>query len=164
MKNQTLSIEQMLHLKELGVDTNKASMAWTYIEDKNNPENKSLPSLCVNGENKEWESSSLKTGCVPTFTLQDIIELLPDEIKYSDGKSHHLSFEKDSIRYSYQDFEDECVSVICDFNEMRIYSEPQYLEGRNTIIFDNPKNLLGCAYEMLCWCAENGYLNNNQTK
>lgn len=28
MKNQTLSIERMLHLKKLGVDTSKASMCW----------------------------------------------------------------------------------------------------------------------------------------
>lgn len=37
MKNQTLSIEQMLHLKELGVDTSKASMVLIATDDDSCP-------------------------------------------------------------------------------------------------------------------------------
>lgn len=36
MKNQVLSISQMRHLKDLGVDTDKASMCWLGNPNSNN--------------------------------------------------------------------------------------------------------------------------------
>lgn len=37
MKNQVLSINQMQHLKELGLDTSKASMCWLQFGDEEIP-------------------------------------------------------------------------------------------------------------------------------
>lgn len=61
MKNQVLSIEQMQELIELGIDTSKASM---YISDDG--ELISNVKICELG--LDW---------TPTFTLQDILEMLP---------------------------------------------------------------------------------------
>lgn len=49
MENQVLSIDQMKHLQELGLDTSKASMYWFDIGEES----------------------------IPTFTLYDILEELP---------------------------------------------------------------------------------------
>lgn len=152
MKNQVLSIEQMQHLQELGVDTSKASAIIYKISETETYCGYAREVILIEGYVEDYIDK------VETFTLQDIIELLPSEIKYIDGELHYLSFSKDGIQYSYQDFEDEWASVTCDSDGMRMYSEPRYYGGESCITFDSPKTLLGCAYEMLCWCAENGYL------
>jgi hypothetical protein len=62
MKNQVLSIEQMQHLKELGVDTSKASCFW-YFDDKE--------------DYLFWGQCTTPSG-VPTLTLQDMLEMIAD--------------------------------------------------------------------------------------
>ena len=76
MKNQVLSIEQMRKLKELGVDTSKASMHFLYM-----PTAKSIMSGVyeVDDEPEVFVSQNGMNHEHPTFTLQDIIELLPIE-------------------------------------------------------------------------------------
>ena len=76
MKNQVLSIEQMQKLKELGVDTSKASMHFLYM-----PTAKSIMSGVyeVDDEPEVFVSQNGMNHEHPTFTLQDIIELLPIE-------------------------------------------------------------------------------------
>lgn len=66
MSKQCLSIKQTQHLQELGVDMSKASMCWcTFNGDT---------ALSVHDEYC-YESASLHP--IPTFTLQDILDLLP---------------------------------------------------------------------------------------
>jgi len=140
MKEQVLSIDQMQHLQELGLDTSDASMVWTYIEDKKNPKHKSMPLLCVEGKNRVWENSSLKTCCVQTFTLQDIINLLPKDLKgYNGAYSLTMFIYHDvcTICYSYSD-------------EFDYYKE-----------FESA-SLLDAAYQMLCWVIGNGYLKGGE--
>ena len=81
IEEQVLSREQMKHLQELGVDTSDASMAWYRCDDGNTERwylqinNEVLQSLAkiINGVN----------GClVPAYTIGDLIEKLPEEIKY----------------------------------------------------------------------------------
>ena len=74
MKKIALSIEQMKRLKELGVDTSDASMAWCKRDGFDN-----YDFLLPNTESHfEW-------GCVvryePTFTLQETLNILPKTIK-----------------------------------------------------------------------------------
>ena len=71
-----LSIEKMKHLQELGVNTGNASMTWMlypYEEGKQ-------PQLSL----REWRTFKepfRKEHCIPAFTLLDVLELLPKEIK-----------------------------------------------------------------------------------
>ena len=78
MSKQVLDIEQMRHLKDLGVDTSKAY--WSrVVRLKEDSDSKSLPissngnGLCLITENVEK---------IPIFTLQDILDLLPKSIEY----------------------------------------------------------------------------------
>lgn len=71
---QVLSIEQMKHLQELGLDASDASMCW---HDECYPN--------ISGDMKyNYGRCYLKLGnligCFPTYTLQDIIQKLPPSI------------------------------------------------------------------------------------
>lgn len=149
MRKQVLDIEQMRHLKDLGVDTSKASMVLLYTDDE--------------GEIIEWEDAdefpekfiglydaeagnydhSCRKYC-GVFTLQDILDLLPKEIKDKDDDKFVLRFEYGNLHkiwyigYYYYDvaFNDKC--------------------------WLSEKELIDAAYELLCWCIENGYVKTNK--
>lgn len=137
MKKQVLSIEQMRHLQELGVDTSKASMCWSYMQSKERPDMTTEECLMIAIGDTPTESMDFIEVIVPTFTLQDIIELLPPVIHYCTGENlalYTIHFAKEwMIAYGSG----------CD-----VYAE--YFKAKDS--------LLDAAYNMLCWCAENGYL------
>ena len=66
INEQVLSIEQMKHLQELGVDTSDASMCWVAGED---------------ADEVEWNliipNNFLLPYNIPTYTIGDLIEKLP---------------------------------------------------------------------------------------
>ena len=68
IEEQVLSIEQMKHLQELGVDTSDASMCWVAGEDTSTDEG-------------EWyltiPNNFLLPYNIPTYTIGDLLEKLP---------------------------------------------------------------------------------------
>lgn len=75
IEKQVLSREQMAHLKELGVDTSDASMAYYNISRDNQPDK-----WILGIANKEVASIMLSNGITemePTYTINDLIEKLP---------------------------------------------------------------------------------------
>ena len=126
MNKQTLSISQMEHLQSLGLDTSNASMCWTTFN---------CDTILSVHDEYCYESSSIHP--IPTFTLQDILDLLPTVIKHED-KAYYLTIGKYvSLKESWY------VRYSCNGEEL------QY-KVRN--------DLLEVAYEMLCWCIENGFV------
>ena len=128
MKNQVLSIEQMQKLKELWVDTSKASMHFLYM-----PTAKSIMSGVyeVDDEPEVFVSQNGMNHEHPTFTLQDIIELLP----YTFDNFYLKIYRGINMYY---------------FIYESINSEDDIIEKGNTPLL--------AAYNMLIWVAENGYL------
>ena len=134
MKNQVLSIEQMRKLKELGVDTSKASMHFLYM-----PTAKSIRSGVyeVDDEPEVFVSQNGMNHEHPTFTLQDIIELLPKSIRIN------------SVKHWF------CVSQNCLLTEFQV----MYFDGYDSYgVIKQNKSLLQAGYNMLIWVNENGYL------
>lgn len=141
MSKQVLSIEQMQHLKKLGVDVSKASMCWRRKTRDWKGETKvgrwgltfNHPIIVSNFETYED---------VTTFTLQDILDLLPKEIIPHD--------------FPY--------SLFIDYQEMRIAYCFVDREGMCWInpTFDIEDDIIDAAYNMLCWCAENGYIKTDK--
>lgn len=86
MSKQVLDISQMQHLKELGVDTRTASLCW----------------VCLNSEpymsfyNKDYPQDDTKV--IPSFTLQDILDLLPKEIE-KESRNYQLEVFRNTQRY-----------------------------------------------------------------
>lgn len=132
MKNQVLSIEQMRHLQKLGVDTSKASCCWCSAYD--------IEQFVMPIEDKDFFNSDKLT-----FTLQDMLEMIPKSIEdwFMDSgmRKQIASFEMyirdNSWHICYTIYDDE------------VYS-------------NDDDDLLNCTYETLCWLAENGYLKGGE--
>lgn len=157
MKQIALSIEQMKSLQSLRVDISKASMSWMVYKDitdewikEERPsishfkhDEESSPIICLELGYSEGALYSDMSECstyscceiIPAFTLQDILELLPKEMKSYDlvlFMDNHIQYEKwDGINHA---------KILVQFDGV---------------------TLLDSAYQMLCWCAEKGYLTTN---
>ena len=129
---QVLSIEQMKHLQELGLDTSNASMC-----------------LCCFRENidEEWEleiyedvinqkRDSTFWEIIPTFTLQDIMQKLPPFINIC---MLHIYPAADLWYFVY----------------MNSYT-------RTILSTKYSPDIMNAAYQMLCWVIENGHLETNK--
>lgn len=140
MKTQVLSVEQMKHLQELGVDTSKAKISWYAIYE-------TLPNW-YNELRIRDDVFDKNYPSVPTFTLQDILEMIPSSIT-SDNVDYHFELLRLNLSSSmgYKGIVDENDG---DYNKIEYH----------ILLWD--KNLLTCAYEMLCWLAENEHLKGGE--
>lgn len=144
MRKQVLSVEQMQHLQELGMDTSNASMLHCrmYIDDDDH-EYVLVEKRHHNGGNEivleEIRNSVIYCRrVVPVYTLQDVLDLLPKQI---------------GTEYIYD---------LCIFPESISYT--QFIGGEmNDTMYEIPinGNLLDSAYEMLCWCIKEGHITKN---
>lgn len=94
------------------------------------------PSLSL--YNKDYPKDDDKV--IPAFTLQDILDLLPNKV--DEDTSYPIMIYSLSnlwyIRYGY--YEDLNIITLCS------------------------EELIDASYEMLCWCAENGYIRIKKDK
>lgn len=145
---QVLSVGQMKHLKDLGVNTSDASMiliatdddgCMLLWEDTEKAIKHHLYDVYFNLYYVESSSydHSYKKKC-GVFTLQDILDKLPCFI----GKEV-LTIQKLADSYT------------C------LYMEPY---SRSIIKITESKELIDAAYNMLCWCIENGYVKVGKEK
>ncbi len=121
---QVLSIEQMKHLQELGLDTSDGSMCWCYaLSYKNAKLELEIYEDVINQKRDSafWE-------IIPTYTLQDILDKLPCFVG-----NQVLTIQKLADSYT------------CLY--MESYT-------RSIIKITESKELIDAAYEMLCWCVE----------
>ena len=123
IKEQVLSIEQMKHLQELGVDTSDTSMAYYNISRDNQPDK-----WILGIANKEVATVMLSNGITemePTYTIGDLIEKLPKDVRNYDLEIH------------------------CDFNCLGYAAASDF---EYSIEYDR---LIDGLYDLLCWVAEN---------
>lgn len=144
MSKQVLDMEQAMRLKELGLDTSKASMCYRRkTHDFRGKEKIGRWSLAINQPIIVANFETYET--VPTFTLQDILDILPKEMTDKDGYKFVLKIEYGllsrvwHIGYYYYD----------------VASHGNLYSG---------DNLIDTVYKMLCWCIKNGYINSNKGK
>lgn len=138
MKNQVLSIEQMQHLKELGVDISKASCAYyAFYESEPN-----YYELRIRDNVLEIDPQTIPF--IPTFTLQDMLEMMPREL--------YLLEEKFILEiYPFLD-------------SWYVRYMPDEKSGFVPYSFHSYK-IINAVYECLCWWAKNNYIGgNNESK
>ena len=143
MRNQVLSIEQMQKLKELGVNTSKASMCYISKYPSCDFDDGDEIVVVCNDFNKK-----LHNEFGPAFTLQDIIELLPKSISH---KYEVLSKTYEDTYALVWDMEGGVLKYCDDIGCEREYTN-------HAIIHVNEIGVLESLYNMLVWVAENGYL------
>lgn len=129
---QVLSIEQMKHLQELGLDTSDASMHWQYLPTADaiingTDEIEEKPCLFVSQPNMKHE--------YPTYTLQDILDKLPESIQIYDL---YIFKQAGLWVFKYIDVEDE------------------------TLHSETMPRIIDAAYYMLCWCIQKGFVKINK--
>lgn len=81
MEDQVLSIEQMKELEILGIDISKASMFWEIYKD-------GTKALFTS----DLDAFSKSCLHIPTFTLQDIIDLIVSWAEYDFCVAHNKAF------------------------------------------------------------------------
>lgn len=133
MKDRVLSIQKMQKLKELGIDDSKAKMYWVRQVNGtsiNEPIDGEFFLSLHKGE-RLMRSGFMRFETIPTFTLQDIIEMLPDSVEINEVPCY-LDFGKDYVEY-ISDFEDQSFILFGD-------------------------NMLENMYKILIWLLENKYI------
>jgi hypothetical protein len=115
----------MQHLQELRVDTSKAS-AYYY-----------------NGDEKMvfFIDNIIPVNSVLTFTLQDMLEMMPKELYF---------------------FEEKCILEIYPFlDSWHVRYMPDEKSGLVPYSFHSYK-IINAVYECLCWLAENNYIGGEK--
>lgn len=137
IEEQVLSIEQMKHLQELGVDTSDASMYWVRAKRITGKQRNNV----LDNEMGKWRLSLSKSiilpaawarESVPTYTIGDLIEKLPKQIGWYELS---ICWENECIEYDNW-ISEEVTDYIGDFN------------------FEN-RPIIEALYDCLCWVAEN---------
>ena len=151
MTIQTLSIEQMQHLQELGLNIDNASLC--YYKQEGWEANYFITLACDIKEkggltyyydsfgNKEYILNEI----IPAYTLQDVLDELPKEIS-KEGCTWYASL--------YIDFEN---------NRIAYGNTDRYgFEIHHEIMME--KDLINAAYSMLCWAIENKFVETDKNK
>lgn len=121
---QVLSVEQMKHLKELGLDTSDGSMCFEWNESD-------ADNMVVTSPDADTNYDYYHE----TYTLQDILDKLPTLIIIS------------------SDFYKICIEPSCGYWDIYYYKS-----DATELISKKSENIIDAAYDMLCWCIENGYV------
>ena len=87
IEEQVLSIEQMKHLQELGIDTSDASMVWVKQEPSQNSDDEFIPWKVF--VFKDWMKYYIGAETfIQTYTIGDLIEKLPKDVRNYDLQIH----------------------------------------------------------------------------
>ena len=145
MSKQCLDISQMKHLKDLGIDTSKAGAVRTDIwvtSDLDEFQKAEDVLVFTESESDYFEFENP----IYTFTLQDILDLLPSTIDTEttdEINEYWLELGVSERDKSYW------------FVQYRSVDDKIYVNKDIGTLIDS-------AYEMLCWCIENRYVKTNK--
>lgn len=139
MNKQCLDVQQMQHLQELGLDTSNASMVWCKYDGEEEYSHL-LP------RDEDVFERCLAVKYIPAYTLQDVLDALPKEIKYKDKRC-----------WLCIDLTDEWVGYYYE----NIYFAHKYVYYEVVKI---DESLIDASYRLLCWCIENDYVETNKNK
>ena len=105
IEEQVLSIEQMKHLQELGVDTSDASMYWVRAKriigkQKNNVLDNEIGKWRLSLSKNIVHSVDWAVESVPTYTIGDLIDKLPVSINRIQERKILIEGEYTEVRYT----------------------------------------------------------------
>jgi hypothetical protein len=138
---QVLSIEQMKYLQDLGLDTSDASMYWVRRSHGSRIDDESKGEWFLSLQKEFMVCGFISYEILPTYTFQEIIELLPKEIKTV----------TDTYYLTISTYDCDVWSIYYSMSDEFDY----YKEFKSDSLID-------AAYEMLCWCIENGYIKTKE--
>ena len=129
---QILSVEQTKHLQELGLDMSDASIYWARVSHGSRIYDKSKGKWFMSLQKEFQTCGFVSYETLPTYTLQDILNKLPESIHIYDL----YIFKKVGLWWlKYVD-----------------------VTNNGTVHLEKMPRLIDAAYYMLCWCIEKGYV------
>ena len=150
MTKQVLDMQQMQHLQEMGLDTSNASMLYCDLYDEEY--------ILVESKHRfdKEENAILLEGVrnsviyckkvTPAYTLQDVLDALPIEIKYKDKRCWLcIELADEMIGYYYEN---------ARFEHRWVYYE--------VVMID--ESLIDAVYKLLCWAIENKFVETNKNE
>ena len=132
VKDYILSVDQSKHLQELGLDMSDAVLAWypPFIYDKDG-----LPEYLPDAINEYSVSfNEYDPGSIPTYTLQELLEKLPDSLLDEDRYEYKRDLSGNIVKYT-----DNCIPPLI-------------------LVKKYGRNLLESAYFTMEWLLENKLL------
>ena len=140
MSKQVLSVEQMQHLQELGMELDYNTMLSWIIDDRG----RDKPLLYISSEAVDYVDFC--HYCLPAYTLQDVLDALPKEILYENKRCWaSIDLEDGFVGYYYENYS--------------LYYKWAYFE---TVMKD--ESIIDAAYELLVWCIENKFVETNKNE
>ena len=135
---QVLSIEQMRHLQELGLDTSDASMYWVRRSHGSRIDDESKGEWFLSLQKEFMVCGFTSYEALPTYTLQDILDKLPPSIG-----NNTLTLQRHGDKW------------------MCLYIEPY---TRYSLHMEIKEKCIYAAYEMLCWAIKQEYSQLNKER
>ena len=136
MSKQVLDVHQMQHLQELGLELKPSLVHYYKVIREDN--GKWYLSLTIG----DILDGSPRYRYIPAYTLQDVLDALPDFI------------------------DEYCLIIDMSFGVIR-YDNLKRKDSpilKETYFNNEDKYLIDAAYEILCWCVENGHVKTNKSK
>lgn len=137
MTEQVLTIEEMRHLQELGLQLKETMLYWA------KPKIATDATWVLNIGNVRFGTYWETWEYIPAYTLQDILDALPKSI---DGDNRTWLLE---------------TGVYAD--ELRWFASYSNFQRLSVLRLDLGDELIDAAYGLLCWTVENGYIETNKT-
>ena len=142
MAKQTLSIEQMQHLQELGLELKETMLYWARCVDNNPRAATHYGKWVLIKGNSAQTVGLMYWEFIPAYTLQDVLDALPKMIY--PFPVHKIGFE------------------LWIGSGKIFYASMFNLEDVLKVRYD--KELIDAAYELLVWCIERGYVETNKNE
>lgn len=139
MSKQCLDVQQMQHLQKLGLKLKETMLYWVVYEvgHENN---------FVTTKENAMEVIDESCGMLPAYTLQDVLDALPIEIKYKDKRCWLcIELADEMIGYYYEN---------ARFEHRWVYYE--------VVMID--ESLIDAVYSLLCWAIDNKFVETNKNK
>lgn len=121
----------------MGVDTSKANFYWHRTKSLNNYNDWDEWKLHYGVLRLARGFTTINCQYVRTFTLQDILDLLPATV----DDDYRLYIDKGLVLWTVGYVDAVSEEIYEDFRE---------------------RDLIDAAYEMLCWCIVNGYVETKK--
>ena len=137
MTKQVLDVQQMQHMQELGLELKETMLYWVVYEagHENN---------FVTTKENAMEVIDESCGMLPAYTLQDVLDALPESILKNDIQ-YWLSICRVSISIWMISYSDD-------------------VDLTTNLHHEEYESLIDAAYSMLCWAIENKFVETNKNE
>lgn len=134
MSKQCLDVQQMQHLQELGMELKESMMTWQLRTDG---KYSLIPTI----------ASKREVITIPAYTLQDVLDALPNIVLDEEGTKYYLQIEQ----------------MNSEFDDWRV-SYKGFVQKESPLGSFQSFQLIDAAVRMLVLCYEQGYVETNKNE